>query len=150
KPYQVRPGQTLQQVADEHQVPWQLLAKINGLADPAMLRAGDMLKVVHGPFNAVVDAKNYRLTLFLDGRYAGRFPIGLGREAPANTGDFEVQGVVGNPIYRGPDMVVEAGDPNNPLGRVWIDLGNQWGIHGTNDPRNIGASTGRGCILMKP
>jgi lipoprotein-anchoring transpeptidase ErfK/SrfK len=149
KPYQVKPGQTLQQIAEEHQVPWQLLAKVNGLEDPAAIRPGDSLKVLRGPFHAVVDARNLRLTLFLQGRYAGRFPIGLGRDAPAGEGDFEVTGVVDNPIYRGPDMVVQQGDPNNPYGRVWIDLGNQWGIHGTNDPRNVGANTGRGCILLK-
>ena len=149
KPYQVKPGQSLQQIAEEHQVPWQLLAKINGLTDPAAIRPGDPLKVVRGPFDAVVDARNYRLTLFLQGRYAGRFSIGLGRDTPSGEGDFEVHGVVDNPVYRGADVVVPAGDPGNPIGRIWIDLGNQWGIHGTNDPRSVGTNTGRGCILLK-
>src|SRR5687767_6098258 len=111
KPYQVKPGQSLQQIAEEHQVPWQLLAKVNGLTDPAAIRPGDSLKVVRGPFDAVVDARNYRLTLFLQGRYAGRFPIGMGRDAPAGEGDFEVQGVVDNPVYHGQDIVVPPGDP---------------------------------------
>jgi hypothetical protein len=149
KPYQVKAGQTLQQIAEEHQVPWQLLAKINGLGDPAALRPDETLKVLRGPFDAVVDVPRYRLTLFLQGRYAGRFAIGLGRDAPAGSGDFEVQGVVDNPIYRGPDMVIPAGDPNNPYGRVLIDLGNQWLIHAASDPRSIGATSGRGCILLK-
>lgn len=150
QPYEVKPGETLEQISQQHQVPWQLLAKINGLDDPASLRAGQSLKVVRGPFNAVVDARNYQLTLFLQGRYAGRFPIGLGRDMPAGDGDFEVQGVIADPIYRGADIVVQARDPHNPYGRVWINLGNQMGIHGTNDPQQVGTNTGRGCILLKP
>lgn len=150
KPYEVKPGETLEQISQQHQVPWQLLAKINGIDDPASIRPGQSLKVVRGPFHAVVDARQYRLTLFLDGRYAGRFAIGLGRDLPVAEGDFAVQGVMVNPVYHGQDIVVQAGDPNNPFGRVWIDLGNQLGIHGTNDPQQVGANTGRGCILLKP
>jgi lipoprotein-anchoring transpeptidase ErfK/SrfK len=150
KPYEVKPGETLEQISQQHQLPWQLLAKINGIDDPASIRPGQTLKVVRGPFNAVVDAARYRLTLFLAGRYAGRFPIGLGRDVPVTEGDFEVQGVVANPIYHGRDMVVQANDPGNPYGRVWIDLGSQLGIHGTNDPQQVGANNGRGCILLKP
>ena len=41
-----------------------------------------------------------------------------------------------------------AGDPNNPLGRLLLDLGNQVGIHGTNDSRNVGHNTGRGAICL--
>lgn len=149
KPYEVKPGETLDQIAQQHQVPWQLLAKINGIDDPASVRPGETLKVVRGPFNAVVDARQYRLTLFLQGRYAGRFAIGLGRDAPLREGDFSVCGVLDNPIYRGSDVTIEPGDPNNPYGRVFIDLGSQFGIHGTNDPRNIGTSSGRGCIMLR-
>ena len=152
KPYETKPGETLEQIAQQHQVPWQLLAKINGLDDPAAVRPGQPLKVLRGPFNAVVDARNYRLTLFLQGRYAGRFPIGVGRDMPKGDGsnDFEVQGVYANPIYRGQDIVIPAQDPTNPYGRVWIDLGQQMGIHGTNDPQQVGTNTGRGCILLRP
>jgi lipoprotein-anchoring transpeptidase ErfK/SrfK len=39
-------------------------------------------------------------------------------------------------------------DPSYPLGKRWIDLGNQIGIHGTNDPRNIGHTEGRGSIFL--
>jgi lipoprotein-anchoring transpeptidase ErfK/SrfK len=151
RPYEVKPGETLEQIAQQHQVPWQLLAKINGIDDPATVQPGRTLKVVRGPFDAVVDAKHLRLTLFLAGRYAGRFAIGVGRDMPPlATDDFEVRAVVANPVFHGQDMVVKAGDPNNPLGRIWIDLGNQVGIHGTNDPQHVGANTGRGCILLKP
>lgn len=148
RPYEAQPGDTLERVAQAYQVPWQLLGKINGIEDPGALRPGERLKVVRGPFDAVVDVPSYRLTLFLQGRYAGRFNIGVGRDQPAAPGEFEVRAVYDNPIYRGADIVVNPGDPNNPYGRYWIDLGNQVGLHGTNDPRTIGRNDGRGCISL--
>jgi lipoprotein-anchoring transpeptidase ErfK/SrfK len=146
-PYVVRQGDTLDRIAAAHQVPAPLLAKINGIADPASLRPGETLKVVRGPFHARVDLKNHRLTLFVQGRYAGRFAIGVGRDQAAPNGDFEVAGITRDPAYR-ENRVVAPGDPQNPLGKYWIDLGNRLGIHGTPDPRNVGRSDVPGCICL--
>jgi LysM repeat protein len=74
-PYTVHAGDTLQTIAQQYDVPWQLLAKINGVPAPTMVQPGQQLKVVHGPFSAVVELDKNQLTLMLDGRYAGRFPI---------------------------------------------------------------------------
>jgi lipoprotein-anchoring transpeptidase ErfK/SrfK len=151
-PYQVQPGESLEQIAERHQVPWQLLAKINGLADPHNLAPGAMLKVIRGPFDAVVDLRNYRLTLSLGNRYAGRFPIGLGRdqEAPGEGAPMMVQNKIWNPTYQGPDRSIAADDPANPLGEHWIDLGNQLGIHGTSDPGSLGRHDGPGFVRLGP
>ena len=74
-PYMVQAGESLEDVAKKYDVPWQLLAKINGITSPAQLQAGQELKVLRGPFSAVVDFSQRRLTLMLDRRYAGEFPI---------------------------------------------------------------------------
>jgi LysM repeat protein len=73
----VKPGETLESVAKEYSVPWQLLAKINGIAAPNQVRPGQELKVVRGPFSAVVDLGRNQLTLMVDGRYAGKFPVSV-------------------------------------------------------------------------
>ena len=148
--YLVQPGDTLERIAERYNVPWQLLAKINGIADPQYVRPGDQLKVVRGPFDAVVNLQKYELTLFLRGRYAGRFHIGIGQDQSTPEGEFSVKNKVANPTYYGPNQVIDANDPNNPLGERWIDLGNQIGIHGTNDPRSIGRAESRGCIRLSP
>jgi lipoprotein-anchoring transpeptidase ErfK/SrfK len=147
--YQVQPGDTLEQIAQTNNVPWQLLAKINGIPDPQNLRAGDQLKVVRGPFAAVVELSKYRMSLWVEGRYAGRFPIGVGNLNNLPEGEFMVRGKVENPTYYG-DQVIDADDPNNPLGERLIDLGNQIGIHGTNDPATIGSGETRGTIALGP
>jgi lipoprotein-anchoring transpeptidase ErfK/SrfK len=140
-PYTVRPGETLEQIAAAHQVPWQLLAKINGVGDPASLRPGESLKVVRGPFHARVDLKNHRLTLFVQGRYAGRFAIGVGRDQLVPNGDLEVAAIHWASAPGG------AAHPQNLPGK-WIDLGNRLSIHGTSDPRHLGRSDAPGCISL--
>ncbi len=148
--YEVQPGDTLERVASQYRVPPQVLAKINVVADPNQLRPGDKLKVLPGPFHAVVDLRTHYLTLFLEKRFAGRFPIGVGSDQAAPEGDYVVKDKTPNPTYYGPDRVVDPSDPSNPLGKYWIGLGNQFGIHGTNDPQSIGRADARGCIRLNP
>lgn len=74
-PYMVQAGENLRGIAGKYEVPWQLLAKINSISDPDNLQPGQELKVVRGPFSAMVDLSERRLTLMLDRRYAGQFPI---------------------------------------------------------------------------
>jgi LysM repeat protein len=148
--HEVQPGERLEDIGQRLNVPWQLLAKVNGIEDPQSLRPGERLKVVKGPFSAVVNLQKRQLTLMLGGMYAGRFPIGLGREHPAVEGNYVVAAKVPNPTYYGADRAIEPEDPSNPLGKRWIDLGNQLSIHGTNDPKNIGRTDLPGCISLSP
>lgn len=136
-PYTVKPGEKLQQIASQYRVPWQLLAKINGIRHPEDLQPGQQLKVVRGPFEAVVHLDRYELTLMLGGLYAGRFRVGIGRDGQNLEGTYLVK-----------DKIVQASDPQHPLGKYWIQLNDRIGIHGTNDSRNIGTSRGPGSICL--
>ena len=62
-PYEVQPASGWKTSPSSYSVPWQLLAKINGIDDPNSLRPGERLKVVRGPFNAVVNLQKRELTL---------------------------------------------------------------------------------------
>lgn len=92
----VAPGETLQAIADKHRVPAGLLAKINGVADPNYLQPGSQLKVVRGPFDGVFDKGRGKLTLFLDGMYAGSFSLTPGFDFP--DGQYTVEKVSKNGI----------------------------------------------------
>jgi len=78
-PHVVAPGETLAAVAGPLGVSPQLLAKINGVDDPQRLMPGEHLKVVRGPFDAVVSVSRRRISLQLNGAYAGSFPVVVGR-----------------------------------------------------------------------
>ncbi|HEY4309760.1 MAG TPA: L,D-transpeptidase family protein [Pirellulales bacterium] len=148
--YEVQPGDTLDRVAQHYRVPAQILAKINGIADPNQLRPGDKLKVVQGPFDATINKSTRQLTMMLGGRFAGQFPIGIGADQTTPEGEFAVKTKTPNPTYYGPDKVIDANDPTNPLGKFWIGLDDHFGIHGTNDPNSIGLAESRGCIRLSP
>ena len=85
-PHVVQPGETLLSVAAPLAVPWQLLAKINGVEDPARLVPGESLKLVRGPFDAVVSVSRRRLSLQVGGNYAGSFPVVVGRQIRERVG----------------------------------------------------------------
>jgi LysM repeat protein len=146
--YVVKPGETLPQIAETYDVPWQLLAKINGVADLQNLQPGRELKVVRGPFRAVVHLDRYEMTLMLGGLYAGRFPIGIGQDNYQLEGTYDVRDKTVNPTYYGLTEIVDADDPNNPLGERWIGLDGRVGIHGTNNPANVGRAEGKGSICL--
>lgn len=149
-PYEVQPGERLESIGEKYQVPWQLLAKINGIADPAALQPGERLKVVRGPFEAVISLDRRELVLrTADGLYAGRFPVGLGAENPPQEGSFAVSDKVENPVYYGRQASIAAEDPANPLGERWIGLGRQMAIHGTNDPQALTRTDLPGWISLR-
>ncbi|TWT29241.1 LysM domain protein [Posidoniimonas corsicana] len=83
-PYTVKPGDTLETIAQQYGVPWRLLAKINGVPSATAIQAGQTLKVLHGPFQAFVDASNSELVLMIDGKYAGKFAVQLSGAAAAD------------------------------------------------------------------
>ena len=147
RPHEVQPGETLEHIASLYEVPWELLANINGIRDPKHLRTGEQLKVVRGPFNALVELDKFRLTLFVQGRYAGRFKIGVGKDKVTPEGEFTVWQKIPNPTYYG-TPVIDQDDPNNPLGEYMLDLGDKLMIHGTNDPQSIGRAESKGCIRL--
>lgn len=148
EPHFVEYGETLESIGREYEVPWQYLAQLNEVT-PEKLQAGQQLKVVRGPFGAVVDLSRYTLTVHAHGWYVRHYSIGIGRDEKTPTGKFQVQEKLENPVWYDPDGgVVEADDPQNPLGEYWLGLGNHIGIHGTIDPASIGAAASRGCIHL--
>jgi len=145
--YEVEPGETLQSIGKHYDVTWQYLSKLNRV-DPQRLRAGQRLKVIKGPFSAVIDLSDYELTVHAYGYFVTRYPVGIGKDGSTPIGTFTVQSKQVDPTYYGPDGVIEHDDPANPLGERWIDIGDSYGIHGTINPGSIGKGESRGCIRM--
>ncbi len=141
KAYQVRPGDTLERIAEAYNVTPTLLARINGIRDGQALQPGRELKVVRGPFSALISLKRMELTLMLQDRYAGRFQIGTGLDHPPVEGIYAVR-----------EKLLNHTEGNiagmNPWGRFWIGLGNHIAIHGTDDVHAMGRTTNRGSICL--
>lgn len=123
-----------------------LIARVNMLANPGALRIGQTLKVVRGPFHAVVDKSDYRMDLYAGatpsptsigtGGLAGHaepgwiyicsFPVGLGSQGLTPTGAFTVKehSKLINPHWVNPRTGEKfaADDPKNPIGERWLGL----------------------------
>jgi LysM repeat protein len=136
RPYEVKADDTLPRIARYYGVPWQVLAKINGIQDPDNLEPGRRLKVIRGPFDAVIRLDRLELTLMLGNLYATRFRIGLGSNAQTLEGTYYVE------------EKLRPAEPSDPVGKYWIQLGNEIGFHGTNDPQGVGMVGGPGSIRL--
>ena len=163
--YKVKSGDQLRTIAKQYKVPWKILQDINKISRPEVLRAGETIKVINGPFHARVDRSSFTLDLYLqDKTFVRSFRVGLGK--PGNdtpTGLWRVRpvgkGKLEKPPWADPDTgkMYHPEDPDYPLGSRWIGLdgleGNAkgrtgFGIHGTKDTEQIGKADSRGCIRM--
>jgi lipoprotein-anchoring transpeptidase ErfK/SrfK len=164
--FTVPPGGVLQKIASSHEVSTDLLMRINGIKDARRLQAGKTIKVLKGPFHAVISKKNFSLELWLGNpgekgsMFITAFPVGLGKDDSTPTGTWAVINKLKNPAYYSPrgEGVISADDPKNPLGEYWIGLAGtdghavgktSYGIHGTTDPTSIGKQESMGCIRLK-
>jgi len=171
--YTFEPGEVLVKVERKLalHVPTQILLKINHLASARVIRAGQMLKVIRGPFHAIVDKGDFTMDIFLhregcDPAYVKRLRVGLGRNGSTPVGMWRVR--LGSKQDRAPwfpppgvevQRSIQWGEPDYPLGKMgyWIGLEGiddatrrheGYGIHGTNDPASIGQSVSLGCIRL--
>jgi lipoprotein-anchoring transpeptidase ErfK/SrfK len=110
----------------------------------------------------VVVDKSQRTVRALDGggKLISFYPASVGsEERPAPSGTLSIRSVVENPTYHytpklkfkgvktQKPFTVAAG-PKNPVGSIWIDLGDGYGIHGTPDPQKISKTESHGCVRL--
>jgi LysM repeat protein len=149
----VGPGETLEQIAERYQVPWQMLARINGVSDPRSIQPGQRIKVVRGPVEAELRLGDCELTLMLPGRcYAGRFPVGVGPDLPETADLLLVREKQGPSVYGGyssgsaasaaPQFIALDAPGGAPAGDAPV------GIHTALRPDDVGRTTERGSISV--
>lgn len=146
--YEVRPGDTLQEIARRHNTTVELIMKANELPG-AMIPAGKRLKLTPSNFEIFVDADENTLTLHLNGRFFKRYIVGTGEYGKTPIGEFKITNKMKNPVWYSEDGVFPFGHPENILGTRWLGLDRRgYGIHGTTMPESIGKHETAGCIRM--
>ncbi|GAB4383851.1 MAG: hypothetical protein Kow0022_04730 [Phycisphaerales bacterium] len=170
--YEVQPGDRLSKIAEKRElaVHWKLIQRVNRLKDPNRIQLGQKLKLVRGPFHAVVDKSEYRMDIFQGApgspeswTYIRSFSVGLGRDDGTPLGTFVIarNSKVENPAWVNPLNSQERyarDDPNNPIGEFWLGLEGQgsaasyagYGLHGTIEPDSIGEQRSLGCVRLLP
>jgi LysM repeat protein len=160
--YKVNPGDLLTNIGKQHNVPYEALMQVNGIAKPEALQAGVTIKVINGPFNARVYRSTFTMDLYLQNTYVKSFTVGLGKagmETPTGRWRAKSDGKLIQPIWTDPvtGKTYHPEDSDYPLGSRWIALegieGNAVGkkgfaIHGTKNPEQIGTPGSQGCIRL--
>ena len=165
--YIIRGGDTLSGIVQKMglQVDWRFIQRINGIKQASGIRPGQNLKLVTGPFHAVVDKDSYRIDLFLgDGEdqvFVRSYRVGLGEYDSTPLGLFKVRrhSKLVNPTWINPRTreFYSADNPENPIGERWIGLEgieertrdlSGLGIHGTIEPQTIGTQASMGCVRL--
>lgn len=131
-PHVAAAGETLPAIAMPLGISWQLLGKINGIDDPGRLIPGEHLKVIRGPFDAVVSVSRRRISLQLGGNYAGSFPVVVGRQFLARVGSS----ISVAEVHRGAGRDIQAvgGAVSDPSTKPSIVLADGLVIEAAEDP----------------
>jgi hypothetical protein len=171
--YVLKPGDTLSKVeADlELKVPWEILKRINGIENTRRIWAGTRLKVIRGPFHAIVCKGDFAMDVYahrppLPRVFVRRLRVGLGKHGTTPEGMWRV--ARGKKLRKQPwhpppsspqSEVILWGEPGYPLGAdgLWIGLEGidaktkglfGYGVHGTNEPASVGKAESLGCIRL--
>ncbi len=160
--YEVQPGDLLVTIGKQFKVPYEIFMEINGITRPEALQAGQMMKVINGPFHARIYRSTFTMDLYLQNTFVRSFPVGLGKtgmETPTGLWVVKAGGKLIKPMWTDPisGRRYEPDDPDYPLGSRWIGLEGLEGgavgrtgfaIHGTNNPQEIGMAGSQGCIRL--
>jgi LysM repeat protein len=160
--YKVKAGDQLRNIGRQFKVPYALLMRINNIARPEALQAGETIKVIQGPFNARVYRSTFTMDLYLQSTFVRSFRVGLGKpgmETPMGLWVAKLGGKLIKPVWTDPitSKTYHPEDPDYPLGSRWIGLEGVEGaakgrtgfaIHGTQKPEEIGTAGSQGCIRL--
>jgi hypothetical protein len=167
--HKVQSGDSLVKIGQRYKLgpDWRLIQRINRMPDANRLREGQSLKLIRGPFHAVVHKSHYRLDLFMGPTddeskwlYIRSFTVGLGEGNSTPLGTFIVKKAskLVDPYWVNPRTGerFESSDPKNPIGEFWIGLEGigeslphvGYGVHGTIDPDSIGKQKSMGCVRL--
>lgn len=154
KTYKVARGDSLTSIGNRLNTTQGLLTRANGIANPNLLRPGQILKYTPKDFRVVIERSTCRLFL-LDGDGLFKvYQVGLGSEGHETTlGKYKIGNKEKDPTWFKPGSEpIPSGDPRNELGTRWMplvpeaeDLPTDLGIHGTIAPETIGQYASKGC-----
>jgi hypothetical protein len=171
--YTVKAGDKLSRVERQMElhVPTQIICKTNRIDDPNMIRAGQTLKMIKGPFHAVISLSNFTMDIYLHRKglpyvFIKRVPVGVGKEGITPVGSWRVglgRKMIKPPWNAPPNSgrkgTILYGKPGYPFGKkgLWIGLEGTdektkplqgYGLHSTDEPHSVGKQVSLGCVRL--
>ncbi len=128
----------------------------NGRIERAPLKAGD------GNVKITVNVPAFTMTLWQSGKEIESYFVGVGKkDFPIPVGMRSADKIILNPNWIPPDsewvrkssdvepyQKIPADDPDNPLGKIKIPLGQAYLLHEAQSPADIGNLVSHGCVRV--
>lgn len=154
--HKVESGDMVEKVAKKFKVNQGQIKRLNHLNDKLVVRLGQNLKMLPGEAVFKVDKEKLTGTLYIDGVYIKRYPIGIGPNNATPKGSYVVENKVINPDWYYEGKKVPFGDAKNILGTRWMGMANTasgannagLGVHGTALPESVPGRESKGCVRM--
>ena len=154
--HKVETGDMVEKLAKKFKVNQGQIKRLNHLNDKLVVRLGQNLKMLPGEAVFKVDKEKLTGTLYIDGVYIKRYPIGIGPNNATPKGSFIVENKVMNPDWYYEGKKVPFGDAKNILGTRWMGMANTasgannagLGVHGTALPESVPGRESKGCVRM--
>jgi L,D-transpeptidase ErfK/SrfK len=162
----VKSGENMLTIAQRYGLAVDHLAFANGYSPLSvtlplgekLIVPGERVLPKNPPSNGLVlNLPERGLYLFRGGKFDRFVPVSIGDEEgfQTPTGQYHIIERITNPTWYPPAWAEEkkpvGPGPDNPLGTHWIGLSlTRTGIHGTNQPLNVGNSVTHGCIRAYP
>ncbi len=167
--YKVQRGDALARLPRKRELAtdWRLIQRVNRITNPAAIREGQTLKLIKGPFHAVVTKSEYRVDIYAGSPsepatwlYIKSYTAGLGEGNSTPVGNYTIKrnSKLENPAWVNPRTGEKfaANDPKNPIGEFWLGWQGEgdsaqntgYGFHGTVDPASIGKQMSMGCVRL--
>ncbi|HEY3324779.1 MAG TPA: L,D-transpeptidase family protein [Planctomycetota bacterium] len=152
--HQVEPGDGVEKIARKYKVNQGQIKRINHLNDKLTVRYGETLKMLPGDVVYKVNHTRLTGTLYIDGVFIRRYPVGVGAGNATPLGSYAVERKVTNPDWYYDGKKIPFGDAGNILGTRWMGFagtdthGAGLGIHGTSVPSSVPGRESKGCVRM--
>ena len=152
--HKVEPGDGVERIAKKYKVNQGQLKVLNRLNDKMIVRQGQTLKMLPGDVLYKVNRTRLTGTLYIDGVFIRRYPVGIGPGDATPVGEFVVERKTTNPDWYYDGKRIAYGDPQNILGTRWMAFagtdthGAGLGIHGTSLPDSVPGRESKGCVRM--
>lgn len=154
--HKVEAGDTVEKIARKYKVNVGQIKVLNRLNDKMVIRYGQVLKVLPGDVEYKVSRSLLNATLYIDGVFIRRYPVGIGPGNATPVGTYVIETKVTNPDWWYDGKRVPFGDANNILGTRWMGFaaneqtpqGAGLGVHGTAFPESVPGRESKGCVRM--
>ena len=146
--YRVEKGDSLSSISQKFNTTIDLIAESNGLVS-TMIRPGQRFKILKSKFSIKVIKGENRLYLKNNDKLVKVYKTATGKDDATPEGTFTVVNKLKDPTWYGAGAIIPPESPENILGSRWLGISEKgYGIHGSNNPTDIGKYVTNGCVRL--